>query len=50
MQRHLIGFVLAQFVANHIASVDQISSAFFDQKIDYAQEGSCGAEPTKCCG
>jgi hemerythrin-like metal-binding protein len=49
MQRHLIGFVLAQFVANHIASIDQISSAFFDVKVDYAQETSC-SEPTKYCG
>ncbi len=50
MQRHLIGFALAQMVANHIASVDQISSTFFEPKIDYADEGSCGAEPTRCCG
>jgi hemerythrin len=47
MRRHLIGFVLAQHVANHIASIDQISSIFFDRKIDYAREetsgaGSCG--------
>jgi hemerythrin-like metal-binding protein len=38
MRRHLIGFTLAQHVANHIASVDQISSTFFNQKIDYAQD------------
>ena len=37
MRRHLIGFVLAQLVANHIATVDQISSTFFNQKIDYRQ-------------
>jgi hemerythrin len=49
MRRHLIGFVLAQHVANHIASIDQISSVFFDQKIDYARD-SRGAEPTPCCG
>jgi hemerythrin-like metal-binding protein len=39
MRRHLIGFTLAQLVANHIASVDQISSAFFDAKIDYSDAG-----------
>jgi hemerythrin len=50
MQRHLIGFVLAQHVANHIASIDQISSTFFDRKIDYVQEGSCGAGPSSSCG
>ncbi len=50
MRRHLIGFTLAQLVANHIASVDQISSTFFERKIDYAEEGSGGAEPTRCCG
>ena len=36
MRRHLIGYALAQLLANHIASVDQISSQFFDDKIDYA--------------
>lgn len=45
MRRHLIGFVLAQLVGNHIASVDQISSTFFDQKIDYSH-----AEPARCGG
>ena len=51
MGRHLISFVLAQFVASHIASIDQISCQFFDEKIDYAkQEVSCGGELTKCCG
>jgi hemerythrin len=45
MRRHLIGFTLAQLVANHIASVDQISSTFFDRKIDYS-----GVEATNCCG
>ena len=47
MRRHLIGFTLAQHVANHIASVDQISSTFFNQKIDYAQDGD---GPKSCCG
>ena len=28
MKRHLIGFVLARLVADHIASIDQISSTF----------------------
>ena len=37
MRRHLIGFNLAQLMANHIASVDQISSTFFDEKIDYSR-------------
>ena len=37
MRRHLIGFTLARLVANHIASVDQISSTFFDEKIDYSR-------------
>ncbi len=32
MRRHLIGFTLAQHVANHIASVDQISSTFFNER------------------
>ena len=50
MQRHLIGFVLAQHVANHIASIDQISSTFFERKIESAQEGSCAAEPARTCG
>jgi hemerythrin-like metal-binding protein len=45
MQRHLIGFVLAQMVANHIATIDQISSTFFDQKVDYR-----GVEPANCSG
>jgi hemerythrin len=45
MRRHLIGFTLAQLVANHIASVDQISSTFFEQR-----RVSCDAEPTSCCG
>jgi hemerythrin-like metal-binding protein len=43
MRRHLIGFVLAQLVANHIASIDQISSSFFDEKRDYSKMESCGA-------
>lgn len=47
MQRHLIGFVLAQHVANHIASIDQISATFFEQKIDYA---AIQAAPVECCG
>jgi hemerythrin-like metal-binding protein len=47
MRRHLIGFVLAQHVANHIATVDQISSTFFNDKIDYAREEPSGAG---CCG
>ena len=50
MRRHLIGFVLAQHVANHIASIDQISSGFFDRKSNAAPEGACGAEPTRSCG
>jgi hemerythrin len=37
MRRHLIGFNLAQLMANHIATVDQISSTFFDEKIDYSR-------------
>jgi hemerythrin len=49
IQRHLIGFTLAQHVANHIASVDQISSTFFDQKIDYAQDEASDG-PKSCCG
>jgi hypothetical protein len=36
MRRHLIGFTLAQLVANHIASVDRISSVFFDRNLDYS--------------
>jgi hemerythrin-like metal-binding protein len=48
MQRHLIGFALAQHLANHIASVDQISSTFFDEKIDYA--GKDDAPAAGCCG
>ncbi len=48
-QRHLIGFTLAQHVANHIASVDQISSTFFDQKIDYAQDAASD-KPASCRG
>jgi hemerythrin-like metal-binding protein len=43
MRRHLIGFVLAQMVANHVASIDQISSTFFDRKVDYS-----GVEPATC--
>ncbi len=46
IQRHLICFTLAQLVANHIASVDQISSSFFDQKIIHAEEGCFGAALT----
>jgi hemerythrin len=44
MRRHLIGFTLAQLVANHIATVDQISSTFFNQKVDYrsVEPASCG--------
>jgi hemerythrin-like metal-binding protein len=45
MRRHLIGFGLAQLVANHIATVDQISSTFFDEKRDYR-----AAETAGCCG
>jgi hemerythrin-like metal-binding protein len=30
--RHLIGFTLAQLLANHIANVDQIASTFFGQE------------------
>ena len=48
MRRHLIGFTLAQHVANHIASVDQISSTFFNQKIDYAQDDPSDG-PKSCC-
>jgi len=48
MRRHLIGFTLAQHVANHIASVDQISSSFFKQKIDYAQDEPSD-KPASCC-
>jgi hemerythrin-like metal-binding protein len=47
MQRHLIGFVLAQHVANHIASIDQISATFFDHKIDYAAKHDA---PVGCPG
>jgi hemerythrin len=47
IRRHLIGFVLARHVANHIASVDQISSTFFDKKIGDAPQGD---EPAACCG
>ena len=43
MRRHLIGFNLAQLMANHIASVDQISSTFFDDKLDYSSMDACGA-------
>jgi hypothetical protein len=32
-------------VANHIATIDQISSTFFDQKVDYR-----GVEPANCSG
>jgi hemerythrin len=42
MRRHLIGFTLAQKMANHIAGVDQISSSFFDEKLDYSQLEACG--------
>jgi hemerythrin-like metal-binding protein len=49
MKRHLIGFTLAQHVANHIASVDQISSTFFNQKIDYARDNPSD-DPKSCCG
>ncbi len=45
MRRHLIGFVLAHLVANHIASVDQISSTFFDRMQVFTD-----AEPTGRCG
>jgi hemerythrin-like metal-binding protein len=37
VQRRLIAFNLAQLVANHVASVDQISSGFFDEKLDYSR-------------
>ncbi len=47
MQRHMIGFTLAQHVANHIASIDQISSTFFHQKIDYAGKDEA---PAGCGG
>jgi hemerythrin len=43
MRRHLIGFTLAQKMANHIAGVDQISSSFFDEKLDYSQLDACRA-------
>ncbi len=42
MRRRLIGWALARLVADHVASVDRISSTFFDQKVD--------REPTSCCG
>jgi hemerythrin-like metal-binding protein len=42
MRRHLIGFVLAQLVANHIATVDRISSAFFARKRDYSDPALAG--------
>ncbi len=45
MRRHLIGFTLAQLLANHIASVDQISSTFFERR-----RVSNDAEPAGCCG
>jgi len=37
MRRHLIGYVLAQHVANHIAGVDRISSDYFSERIDYSR-------------
>jgi hemerythrin-like metal-binding protein len=37
MRRHLIGYVLAQNVASHIAGVDRISSDFFADRIDYSR-------------
>lgn len=42
-RRRLITFTLAQLVANHIASVDQISSNFFDDKLDYSRADLCDA-------
>ncbi len=45
LRRHLIGFALAQHVANHITTVDQISSTFFDGKVDHAQ----GRQSMSCC-
>jgi hemerythrin len=44
-RRRLIGFVLAHMVANHIATVDQISSTFFDRKRAFND-----AEPAGCGG
>lgn len=41
MRRHLIGFTLARLVADHVAGIDQVSSTFFDQKIDYAAPAAC---------
>jgi hemerythrin-like metal-binding protein len=37
MRRHLVGYVLAQLVANHIATLDRIASEHFEEKIDYSQ-------------
>ena len=46
MRRHLIGFVMAQLVANHIANVDRIAATFFGQTWDGSAAGcsadSCG--------
>jgi hemerythrin-like metal-binding protein len=42
MRRHVIGFRLARLVADHIASVDAISSQFFNDRSDYSQgEAGC---------
>ncbi len=43
MRRHLIGFTLAQLVANHVAGIDQVSSTFFDHKADLAAASDRGA-------
>jgi hemerythrin-like metal-binding protein len=40
MRRQVIGFGLARLVADHIASVDAISSNFFAHKINYAQDST----------
>jgi hemerythrin len=45
MQRHLIGFVLARHVADHVAGVDQISSTF----LLHEQEGAADRVVQESC-
>lgn len=44
MQRHQIGFVLAHLVANHVASVDQVTSTFLlNRPAESAPQPACEA-------
>lgn len=46
VQRHQIGFVLAHLVANHVASVDQVTSTFLtDRPAEGAPESDGAPQP-----